>query len=202
MSHFMMGTQFITLASRIGRWTWHPPKQYGGQFGIQISLPNDVIEFNGQQVVLERQSTWVNVDVSQTQVGKPSFQAVHTALQRGAGFFLATGGRVKVSPSGKQSLRFSLSNFRVRDNLSTGINSVLLDGNCKQINGRWILVAETYRIPNPKQGQSPFNERHVWVYLPYPMQLYVGHPIFVQGRLALKSPTGDSNIYVIANLVA
>jgi hypothetical protein len=199
-----MDIQFIALAGRIERWAWHPPKQWGGQFGIQFKLPNESVLYGSNQVMLQNQSYWLNVDVSQAQVGKPQFNSVLQTLQGGQGkvlHFLATGARIKTGTK-KQRVVCTLSGFRVRDSLSIAINRVVLDVRCAEVRDRWLRVTESYRIPNPKEGQRSFGERHIWVYLPKPMQLTPGQPVYVEGHLALRSPTGDEYVYVIADLVA
>jgi hypothetical protein len=205
--HFMFGTQFITVAARVERWSWRPSQRFGGgQFGIMVRLANDAIEIGGVPTPLERQTFWLNVAVTEKQVNKPQFNSVlqnlRTGEQTGNSFFIATGCRIKTSGSGRQSLRCGLSGFRTRDTLNSFINRVILDVNCVELADRWMCVGETYRVPNPQQGQSNFGERRVWVYLPQPMQIYQGHPVYVEGRLAAKDAAGNQNLYVIAELVA
>ena len=203
----MFGTQFITLAARVERWSWRPSDRFGGgQFGIMVRLPNDTVSIGGRTAALENQSLWMNVDVSEKQVNKPAFNQVLQDLQSGnttgRSFFLAAGCRIKTSGKGKQSLSCGLSGFRTRDSLYVAINRAILDVNCVRLQDQWMLVAETYRIPNPKQGQGQFGERQVWVHLPQPMDIYQGHAIYVEGRLAARDAAGNPNIHVIAEVVA
>jgi len=198
-----MDTQFIVLAARADRMTWRPSDRYGGgQFGVMMALPNETIAHAGVQVVLENQKFWFNVDVSQAQMGKPAFNTTFEGMQNGNVSFLATGGRVRTSSTGKQSLRFGLSGFRIRSTLAQAINRAVLDVRCVEIRDRWMKVSESYRIPKPKQGQSAFGERLLNVYLPGPMQIAPRQPVYIEGHMAARSITGDQSMYVIADLVA
>ena len=198
-----MDTQFIVLASRAERMTWRPSDRYGGgQFGVMMALPNEVVPHAGAQVVLENQKFWFNVDVSEAQLGKPAFNATFQAIQQGNVSFLATGGRVRTSGTGKQSLRFGLAGFRIRSTLAQAINRVVLDVRCVEVRDCWMKVSESYRIPRPKPGQNAYGERLVNVYLPRPMQITPRQSVYIEGHLAVRSITGDQSMYVIADLVA
>ena len=201
-----MSTQFIAMAAQAKRWSWRPSEKYGGgQFGFLIELPNDTINYAGRLVTLEDQSFWMNVSVSKGQMNRPAFQRNLQKLQgigQGGVPVVATSGRLVTSSTGNQSLKFQLSGLRLPDTLPAAINRVVLDAEVEQLDDRWLLVSESYRIPNPKDGQNPYGKRQVWVYLPHQMQLEQRQQVYVEGRLAARSPTGDRNLYVIAQFAA
>ena len=200
-----MSTQFIALATTAQRWSWRPSDRYGGgQFGFHILLPNETINFGGQLTVLERQDFWMNVSVSQAQMNRPSFQDKLQKLQgvvQGGVPLVATSGRLVTSKAGKQSLKFQLSGLRLPDTLPVAINRAVLDVEVEEVNDRWLLASESYRVPHPKDGENPFRKRKAWVCLPYQMQLTRGQQVYVEGHLAARSPNGEKNLYVIADLV-
>lgn len=200
-----MSTQFIALAAQAQRWSWRPSDRYGGgQFGFHMLLANETINFGGQLVVLERQDFWMNVSVSQAQMNRPAFQDKLQKLQgvgQGGVPLVATSGRMVTSSKGNQSLKFQLSGLRLPDTLPVAINRVVLDVQVEEVNDRWLLVSETYRVPNAKDGENPYKKRRAWVYLPHQMQLTRGQQVYVEGHLAARSPTGEKNLYVVADLV-
>jgi len=201
-----MSTHFIALSATARHWSWRPSDRFGGgQFGFLVGLPNETVNYNGKLVVLESQDFWLNVQVSEGQLQKRHYQSTMQKLQsvgKNSFQFLSTGGKIITAKSGKQSLKFNLAGARLKDNLGAAINRVVLDVQVVEVRDRWLLVGESYRIPNPAKGQKAFGERQMWVYLPHPMELSPRQSVYIEGHIAAKWPTGEKNLYVIADLVA
>lgn len=164
---------------------------------LPVTIPSDQFTINGKLVTLADQKFWLDIGVPTNKNKQPEIAAIESLgnkIANGHSYGLVIGALINEwgNPP-KRSVKVPFSGVGVSNRPTQNLNRVDLFGRVVEQQPNYLQIEERYNV------KGEWRSRYVPVVVTGPLDRLVDRNVLVYGRLATKTYTGESDIYVVAN---